>query len=132
MKKFLLILMLFVAAPVVAVHAQELEPVKDWISGLLQPYFVSLAVFSAAIVLVAGWINRLLDARKFAAQLVSWLVAICGGFIASFLGLGIFADLPVWWTIIVSLAGGLVANGLYDIAIVQQFLQFLKAIVPEK
>lgn len=43
----------------------------------------------------------------------------------------VFADLSLLLTIATAGAGGLVANGIYDIALVQEILKIIKAIVPE-
>lgn len=132
MKKFIIVSLMLLAGTFLPVEtfAQDLDPVKEWLSESLGQYFTSLAVFSPFVVVVSGWINRVLSARGAAAQIVSWLIALASGFLASWLGLGVFDDVGTLMTIATSLAGGLVANGIYDIKLVQQILEIIKAIVP--
>lgn len=133
-KLFLFLLMsvtLVVAAAPPLLAQSPMDPIKDFLSQNLEQYFVTLAVYAPFIVVITGWVNRVLDARKGAAQVISWVVALATGFLASWLNLGIFADLSLLLTIATAGAGGLVANGIYDIALVQEILKIIKAIVPE-
>lgn len=132
MKKFILLSLIMMVGFMLPVEsfAQSTDPVVNWLSEALGEYFTTLAVFSPFVVVISGYINRVLEARGAAAQVISWIVAVGAGFIASWLNLGIFNDVGVIMTIVTSLAGGLVANGIYDIKLVQQILDTIKAIVP--
>jgi hypothetical protein len=91
-------------------------------------YFGSLATLASLTVIITGYINtHLFETGGVWKQLVSWIVAISLAFIGQSKGIGIVADTDFWWTLINGLSIGLVANGLFDVTLIQNILQFLKA-----
>jgi len=95
--------------------------------------FATLGGFSAGIVVITQFFNNLFKVENSTwKQVMSWIVALvlaCAGFV---LQAGLFGDLGSlgeWqgWvrTAIVGIAGGLVSNGVYDINMVQEFVQWL-------
>lgn len=94
----------------------------------LSPFFVDLAGAAALVVLISGWINtNLIKLVGWQAQVLSWAVAIGVAFLGSWKNIGIFAETDVLWTILNGIGAGLIANGVYDVKIVQTILEFVKA-----
>lgn len=92
----------------------------------LQVYFVSLAAFSGIIVPVTSFVNKWIRLTGAWKQVLSWVVSIALGFAAWFLNLGIFADIMWYWCLLYSVIAALVANGIFDIRMVQAILRLLK------
>lgn len=95
----------------------------------LSEYFGTLAACAATVVLVTGYITtHILTALNSTwKQVVSWVVSVGLGFFAQVFDLGIFAGETVVGTVLNGLGIGLVANGLFDIPLVQTVLELIKA-----
>ena len=108
-----------------AIMAQEptlTVPTDGWTG-----FFTSLAAIVPLVTFLAAYINKMVKATGFWKQAVSWLVAILCSAGGTYFKLGIFAGL-IWWQIIVYGVGiGLVANGFFDIKMVQAILAFIGA-----
>ena len=94
----------------------------------LSPYLGTLAAVAGTVTLITGWINsHILKFTGVKSQILSWVVSILIAFFAKWQGLGIFADTNTLWTILNSVAIGLVSNGLYSVEGVQKILELIKA-----
>ncbi len=92
----------------------------------LSQYFVSLAALVPLVVLITDFINKWINVEKgWIKQVVSWVISIVLCLAAMFLNWGMFAELKIGVTISYGVATGLVANGIFDIKIVQTILDFL-------
>jgi len=92
-------------------------------------YFGSLSAMATLVVIISGYLNThvLKTLSSTIKQIVSWAVAIALAFIGQMKGLGVVAEANTLWTIINGLAVGLVANGLFDVNLVQSILTFIGA-----
>ena len=62
-------------------------------------------------------------------QLTSWLISIALCFFGWIFGLGLFADIEVWWQVLLyGFAVGLASNGIFDIEIVRLALNAIFSI----
>lgn len=113
-KLFFLICLLFaVSLPVIA---------EDGGSGSSPPsLFASLSLFVPAVVVVTQFILRFVHVEKW-KQGVSWLVAIGLSVIGYLIKAGMFAELTFVYAILYGTAGGLAANGVFDIPFIQNLL----------
>ena len=95
----------------------------------LSLYFISLASAVPAVVILAGYLNTYAfkNASSTVHQIVSWGAALAVSMLGNYLNLGFLADLSLGWTLIYGAALGLVSNGVFDIALVQAFLELIKA-----
>lgn len=92
-------------------------------------YFVNIGALASAVVIVTEFfkkINFIAIAPSWVKQILSWAVAIAGSFIGSYFNLGVFANLTTTYIIIYGLAVGLIANGIFDFALVQALLNKFK------
>ena len=124
MKKLMLILMIlgFAAIPMIA---QEVNPPGNWgdVIDNFGPWFGTLAGIAALTTFVAGVLNGLLKVTKtFVKQLVSWVAAILLAVLANLINLGFLAGSTWLMTILYGFGAGLVANGLFDVAIVKALI----------
>lgn len=119
-------MLLLFCMPLVA-FAQTMSPdiPADQVLNL-QVYFVSLVSFAGIIIPVTSFVNKWLNLSGTWKQVLSWVIALAMGWFAWFLNLGIFADIVWYWVILYSVLGGLVANGVFDIKMVQGFLRLIK------
>lgn len=133
MKKLLKIVfclaVLFISLPVIA-FAQDGESI---IPGLdLTSYFVSLAALVPLVILLSGWLNKVIKAKGFGIQFITWLISIALVYIGWAFKLGLFAEITQWYIILIyGIATGLVANGIFDIKLIQMFLNYIK-LIPHK
>ena len=101
-------------------------------------YFGTFVLFATGVTLVTEFINDLFkvpskpDAKISPKQIVSWVVAITGACLGFVLQLGFFADFGTvnqWqgWvmTAATGFGAGLAANGIYDINMIYEALQFI-------
>lgn len=88
-------------------------------------------MLAALVTVASGYLNThlplLKEAGATAKQITSWVVSIALVFIGQVKSVGIVAELNTLWTVINGIAVGLVANGVFDITLVQSILTFLKA-----
>ncbi|KKM19910.1 hypothetical protein LCGC14_1650850 [marine sediment metagenome] len=124
MKKIMLFVMFigFVAFPM---FAQEVEPPGNWgevIDGF-GSWFGSLALIAALTIFVAGVLNGVLKVtKKFPKQLIAWLVAVGLACLGNLINLGFLAEATWLMTVLYGFGAGLVANGLFDVAIVHAII----------
>ncbi|MCE5329626.1 hypothetical protein LLG07_04775 [bacterium] len=113
-KLFFFICLLFaVSIPVIA---------DDGGSGSSPPsLFASLSLFVPATVVVTQFILRFVHVEKW-KQGVSWAVAIVLSVIGFLLRAGMFAELTLVHAVLYGAAGGLAANGVFDIPFIQKLL----------
>lgn len=119
--KSLLTLVLMLVLPVF-LFAQD----GSTLSGDIQSYFVSIAALASLVVIISSWINNLLNLKGFYKQLSSWIIALILSFIGWALQIGMFVGLQWYIVILYGFGVGLVANGIFDISIIQLVLKFLK------
>lgn len=98
----------------------------------ISSYFQSLGLTAGLTLIITGYLNThaLKTANSTIKQIVSWVVAIALAFVGMWKGIGMFSSLSIGWTIVSGLAVGLVANGIFDVALVQSILEFIKAKKP--
>ncbi len=96
------------------------------ITGDIQSYFVSIAALASLVVIVSSWLNNLLNLSGFYKQLSSWVIAIILSFVGWALQIGMFVGLQWYIVILYGFGVGLVANGIFDVSIIQFVLKFLK------
>lgn len=95
--------------------------------------FSTLASLSAISTYLTQQINNLFKVENASAkQVISWVVAIALSILGLVGGLGLFASYgamtePMSWvyTIITGFGIGLSSNGLYDINVIKQMLEFV-------
>ena len=124
MKK-LVAVFIFLIMGAVAVIAQEVEPPSDWggvIDGF-RTWFGTLAGIAAVTIFIAGFLNGLLKVEnKTVKQIVAWIVAIVLALIGNLVNLGFLAEATWLMTLLYGLGAGLVANGLFDVAVVHAII----------
>jgi hypothetical protein len=99
----------------------------------MEQYFYSLAALVPLIILITDFIIRLLPIKTSPAkQMLSWAVSVLICLAAAWVDIGIFAEMPIWETLIYAFCTGLVANGVFDIGMVQVFLDFVLKFLPTK
>lgn len=97
----------------------------------LSLYFVSLAAVAAATLGLTEFVKSLVNlTTSWVKQVVAWVIGVGLAFLGYYLQLGIFAGIEVTWVVIYGLAAGLVANGVFDIVLVQAILDLFKAKKP--
>lgn len=116
MKRLLIFLMFcFLAIPVFASDGGQID---------IPQYFVSLSVFAPLVVIITEFIKANIKIEN--NQLLSWIVSVLLSAVGWFLQLGMFAGVAWYWIFIYGLSSGLVANGIFDISIVQAILNLFK------
>jgi hypothetical protein len=97
----------------------------------INDYFGSLGLMASLVAIITGYLNThvpfLQKANGTIKQLVSWAISIGLVFIGQLKSVGMVADSSTLWTAITGIAVGLVANGIFDIKLVQAILSFIKA-----
>jgi hypothetical protein len=95
----------------------------------ISSYFATLSAAAGLVVIISGYVNAHVFVSSSATlkQIVSWVIAIAIAFVGQIKGIGMFVDTSILWTAANGLAVGLVANGIFDITIVQSVLEFIKA-----
>lgn len=83
--------------------------------------FGSLAGLAAVVVPASAFVKRYL-VTKAPTQVLSWSLAVALAYGASALGLGLFAATGPLGTLLYGLAGGLIANGIFDVQLTQSLL----------
>lgn len=99
----------------------------------LDQYFGTLAGMVALTLLVAGYLNTHIftNSATWVKRVVSWTVPIILSFIGLWQHAGMFETVNALWTGIYGFATGLISNGVFDIAVIQAILEFIKAKKPE-
>lgn len=83
--------------------------------------FGSLAGLAALVVPASAFVKRYL-VTKAPTQVLSWSLSVALAYGASALGLGLFAATGPLGTLLYGLAGGLIANGVFDVQLTQSLL----------
>jgi len=126
MKRFILFLSLILLTLVA--FAQEVPVPGDWseVIGNFNGWFATLAGIAAVTVFIAAFVNKLFKIeKKIGKQIIAWLIAIALVVLGNLFNLGFMSEFPWLTTIIYGFAAGLVANGMFDVAIVQALLDFI-------
>lgn len=97
-----------------AVQATTTTPTGSGIFG-------SLAGLAAIVVPVTGFVKKYL-VTKAPSQVLAWSLSVGLAYGASALGLGLFAATGPIGTLVYGIAGGLIANGLFDVSLTQTLL----------
>lgn len=122
MKKLLVLILIVLSVPL-SMMAQVLGDIPPEINP--EVYFATMASFAALILPVTALINRMFSIDiRWIKQFLSWIVAIALGTIAWLFKWGIF-ETTWYYALIYSLAGALVANGIFNLDMVKKFLQLL-------
>jgi len=127
MKKFFIAMFLLLLP--VAIFAQEPQPPTSWVDVIanFNVWFATLAGIAAVTVFVAAAVNAIFKVtKKIVKQIIAWLIAIVLVFVGSLLNIGFSADFPWLTTLAYGFGAGLVANGMFDVAMVQTLLDLLK------
>lgn len=103
-------------------------------------FFATFSGFVAGVVLVSQFIIRIAKVDKgWLKQLISWLLSIALAAVGFGFQLGYFADFgPInqWqgWvlTALNGVGAGLVANGIFDIDLVQDILNWIESLFKKK
>lgn len=111
----------------VGIFAQDPVPPTTWLEAFanINMFLATLAGVSVLTVFVAGTINTLLKTEGFVKQLVAWVVCILLLVGGNLLNMGFMSELTWLNTVAYGVAGGFVANGIFDVPTV---LAILKAI----
>jgi hypothetical protein len=89
-------------------------------------YFVSLVALVPLVILASDFIKRTLKIEKgWLKQLIAWAVSVGLCLIGMWFDLGMFKDFTAVQTVAYGIATGLVANGVFDITIVQTLLDLI-------
>lgn len=99
----------------------------------MEQYFFSLAALVPLIVMAADFIIRWLKVEDSSLkQMISWGVSISLCLFAAWVDIGIFSGISIWQTILYGVGAGLVSNGIFDLGLVQMFLDFVFKFLPKK
>lgn len=96
----------------------------------ISAYFLSLVAVAGLDTILTGWVTTqtpLKNANRTWKQVISWVIAILLAFVGQAKMLGIFADTNILYTILNGVGVGLIANGIFDVTIVQSILSFIGA-----
>lgn len=126
--KYLLSMLVLFLIPV-SMFAIDVGTSNPGISFDPATWFVTLSAFVALVMAVTQFLKKAINFTGFLAKLLSWLVAIIAAAIGWWLQLGIFAGLTWYWGLIYALAAGLLANGVFDIGIVNAIITFIKQFI---
>lgn len=95
----------------------------------LSQYFVSLGALAGLVIIITEFIKKIkaiTDAASWIKQIISWIVSLGLAFAGNYFQLGIFANLSTTLVIVYSVAVGLIANGIFDVTLVQALLNLFK------
>lgn len=96
-------------------------------------YFVSLVALVPLVVVIAEYLKTTFKVEKsWVKQVLAWGVSVGLCLIGDLLNLGMFKDFNVVTTLAYGVATGLVANGVFDITIVQTLLNLLLNLLKKK
>lgn len=99
----------------------------------MEQYFFSLAALIPLIVMITDFIIRWLKVEIASVkQMISWIVSVLLCLFAAWIDVGIFSGISIWETIIYAVGAGLVSNGIFDMGVVQMFLDFVFKFLPKK
>ena len=99
----------------------------------LSQYFVSLATIVPLAVLITEFLKLKLKIEKnWLKQVTAWVISVVLCLFGMWLNLGILADVTVIQAVVYGVATGLVANGIFDLNMVQTLLAFLLSFLKKK
>lgn len=125
MRKFLLLLIAVLGVSL-GLAAQtlgaETAPLIDY-----ETTITTLGGFAIGIMAVVGVIKRMVPGlHGIGTQIVSWVVAILSALIFWWLQTGMFAGMLWYIALLYGFGGGLIANGLADINLVQGIINLFR------
>jgi len=123
--KRLLMFFMFVGIVAIPLIAQEVEPPTDWgqVIDNFGAWFGTLAGIAALTVFLGGVVNGLLKITgKVGKQIIAWVIAILLALAGNLVNLGFLAEATWLMTLIYGFGAGLVANGIFDVAIVHALI----------
>jgi len=129
MKKFFMIFLVLIIP--MAIIAQTVEPPENIIELItnINLYFGSLVGIAAAATFVGALLNGLLKVtKKFVKQLVVWLVCIVALVGSNLLNFGYAKEFTLLTSLMHGLGAGLVANGIFDVPIVNAIMNFIEGL----
>jgi hypothetical protein len=98
----------------------------------ISSYFVSLVALVPLVVLITDFLIRWLKVLKpWIKQVISWVIAVGLCLVGMWFDLGMFAEFTAGTTIAYGIAAGLVANGIFDMKIIQTLLDILLKFIPK-
>ena len=115
--------------------AQVVSPPTDWLDlfANVDTWLGSLVGIAAVTVFLTAAVNTLLKVQKgWIKQVVAMIVSLVLLGIGNVINMGFMAELNLWHTIVYGLAGGLLANGIFDITLIRAILRLLKIEPPER
>ena len=132
MKKFLMLM--FLALLSLPILAQVVEPPANWLDlfANINVWLGSLTGVAAVTVFIAAAANTLLKTTGIWKQIVAMVVSIILLGVGNLVNMGFMAELNLLHTIIYGLAGGLLANGIFDLGFLNVLLRLLKVIPAEE
>jgi hypothetical protein len=96
-------------------------------------YFGSLVALVPLVVLATEFLKNTLKIEKtWVKQVLAWAVSVALCLVGDWLNLGMFKDFNLVTTVAYGVATGLVANGVFDITVVQTLLTFLLNLLKKK
>ena len=113
----------------VAIFAQDPQVPTSWVDVIsnFNVWFATLAGIAAVTVFIAAAVNTLFKiTKKIVKQLIAWLIAIVLVFAGNLLNIGFSAEFPWLTSLAYGFGAGLVANGMFDVQMVQAMLDRLK------
>lgn len=124
MFQFLIVLFIALLVTPVMVFAQG-DLVLPGIN--IEQYFLTLGAMIPAVLFLTSGVKKLIpDLKGFAAQFLSWFFAVGLAFLGWWLHIGLFADITIWWHVLLyGLGLGLASNGIFKIEIILILLQVL-------
>jgi len=95
----------------------------------ISSYFGSLALLAGLVTILTGYLNThmLKTASSTIKQIVSWVVSVALVYVGYLKGIGIAETATILDVALNGLAVGLIANGVFDVTLVQSILTFIKA-----
>lgn len=122
-KMFLVVLMAFVVLPAMAQDTASPDT--------FQISFQSVASISAMVIFLSSVFNNLLNLKSWKKQAVSWAISLIVTVIGWKFQAGLFAGASFVNSLLYGAGIALVSNGIFDIALVKQFLAAVK-LEPQK
>ena len=94
---------------------------------MITELITNVAIMAAVVVIGNEYLSKLTKVGGFWAQFQSWAVSVVLAGIASYVGIGIFANVTLFSVLLYGLLIGLVANGIFDIPFSKTVLEWIKA-----
>lgn len=89
-------------------------------------YFYTIPALAGAVLLLTGYIKTALKITGGFSQYLSWILSAALSLLGWMLNLGIFAGVEWYFILVYGAAAGLIANGLFDFALIKALLTLLK------